>query len=51
MRTYGMIVPVSAEEGQAARDEVSRFLAKTAANASEHQLAIEGLRYLRSARS
>ena len=44
---YGMIVNLSLEELQAAREKVSSHLAERP-NASEQELAVEGLRYLRS---
>jgi len=47
MHTYGMIVNLTATEEQAVREKVTNFLA-TAKTADEHQLAIEGLRYLRT---
>ena len=49
MHTYGMIVNMTLDEEQAARASVARFLANSATN-DENQLAVEGLRYLRSAR-
>jgi hypothetical protein len=47
MQTYGMIVNLSLDEERAAREKVSSHLAERP-NASEQQLAVEGLRYLRS---
>jgi len=47
MQTYGMIVNLSLDEEQAAREKVSSHLAERP-NASEQELAVEGLRYLRS---
>src|SRR5580698_11648456 len=47
MHTYGMIVNLSLEEERAAREKVSSHLAERP-NASEQELAVEGLRYLRS---
>lgn len=47
MQTYGMIVNLTLDEERAAREKVSRFLAK-AETGDETQLAIEGLRYLRT---
>jgi hypothetical protein len=47
MQTYGMIVNLSLEEEQAAREKVLSHLAERP-NASEQELAVEGLRYLRS---
>jgi uncharacterized protein YoaH (UPF0181 family) len=50
MHTYGMIVSLTSEQEQTAREKVSGFLAK-AKSTDEHQLAIEGLRYLRNVKS
>jgi hypothetical protein len=50
MHTYGMIVNLTAEEERSVREKVSDFLAK-AKSSDEHQLAIEGLRYLRTVKS
>ena len=47
MQTYGMIVNLTVEEEQAAREKVSRFLANAQTH-DEHKLAVEGLRYLRT---
>ena len=47
MHTYGMIVNLTAAEEVAAREKVAIFLAKAGTD-DENQLAIEGLRYLRS---
>ena len=47
MQTYGMIVNLSLEEERAAREKVSSHLAEQP-DASEQELAVEGLRYLRS---
>jgi len=49
MQTYGMIVKMTAEEKQAAREKVSSYLAEKP-EARENDLAVEGLRYLRSVR-
>jgi hypothetical protein len=49
MKTYGMIVNLSAEEERATREKVISYLAEKPA-ADEKALAIEGLRYLRSVR-
>jgi hypothetical protein len=46
MQTYGMITKMTAEERQGAREKVS----SEKPEASEHDLAVEGLRYLRSVR-
>jgi len=42
-----MIVDLTLEEERAAREKVSRFLADAKTD-DEHQLAVEGLRYLRT---
>jgi hypothetical protein len=47
MRTYGMIVNLTLEEEQAVREKVSRFLADAETD-DERQLAVQGLRYLRT---
>ena len=47
MQTYGMLKNLSVDETQAAREKVVSHLAERP-NATEHQLAVEGLRYLRS---
>jgi len=47
MYTYGMIANPTPAEETATREKVATFLA-TVKTADEHQLAIEGLRYLRS---
>ena len=49
MRTYGMIVNLTADEERAAREKVTSHLAGKSA-ADENALAVEGLRYLRSVR-
>jgi hypothetical protein len=49
MQTYGMITKLTDEETRAAREKVSSHLAEKP-DATEHQLAVEGLRYLRSVR-
>ncbi len=49
MLTFTLIVNLTPDEQQAAREKVTSFLAKKP-EASEHQLAVEGLRYLRSVR-
>jgi hypothetical protein len=49
IKTYGMIVNLSAEEERATREKVISYLAEKPA-ADEKALAIEGLRYLRSVR-
>jgi hypothetical protein len=50
MKTYGMIFTLTLEQEKIARENVARFLAK-ADSTDEHQLTIEGLRYLRSSNS
>ncbi len=47
MRTYGMLVNLTSNEEQAAREKVASYLAERP-DATEQELAIEGLRYLRS---
>ena len=47
MQTYGMLKNLSVDETQAAREKVVSHLGKRP-DATEHQLAVEGLRYLRS---
>jgi hypothetical protein len=47
MKTYGMLVNLTAQQEQAAREKVSNFLANAHTN-DENKLAIEGLRYLRT---
>jgi hypothetical protein len=47
MHTYGMIVNLTAEQEQIAREKVSSFLAGTKSH-DENKLAVEGLRYLRT---
>jgi hypothetical protein len=47
MHTYGMLVNLTSHEAQAAREKVTSHLAEQP-NASEQELAVEGLRYLRS---
>jgi hypothetical protein len=49
MQTYTMIVNLTPDEQRAAREKVTSFLAGKP-EASEHQLVVEGLRYLRSVR-
>jgi hypothetical protein len=48
MKTYGMIVNLTSDEERAARERVMSHLADRS-EADERVLAIEGLRYLRSA--
>ena len=47
MQTYGLLVNLSAEQEQIAREKVSSFLADTKTD-DENKLAVEGLRYLRA---
>jgi hypothetical protein len=49
MQTYGMMVHMTDEELQAAREKVTSYLAERP-KATEGQLAVEGLRYLRTVR-
>lgn len=49
MQTYGMLVNLTPEQEQAARAQVSSFLANVKI-ADETKLAVEGLRYLRTSR-
>jgi hypothetical protein len=48
MKTYGMMVKLTADEERATREKVTSYLSEKPA-ADENALAIEGLRYLRSA--
>jgi hypothetical protein len=47
MHTYGMLVNLTVDQEQDAREKVSRFLA-SAKTQDENKLAVEGLRYLRA---
>jgi hypothetical protein len=49
MKTYGMIVNLTADEERATREKVTTYHSEKPA-ADENALAIEGLRYLRNAR-
>jgi hypothetical protein len=49
MHTYGMIVNLTPEQEQIAREKVSRFLA-SAKTDDETKLVVEGLRFLRAAK-
>jgi Mlc titration factor MtfA (ptsG expression regulator) len=49
MQTFTMIVNLTPDEQQSVRAKVTSFLAKKQ-EASEQELAVEGLRYLRSVR-
>jgi hypothetical protein len=46
MQAYGLMVNLTSEEERSARERVSQFLAEKTGD--EHQLAVEGLRYLRA---
>ena len=46
MHTYGMLVNLTLEEERNARDELTKFLAKSK-TADEHALAVEGVKFLR----
>ena len=45
MSTYGMMVQLTPEQEQEARERVGRFLQDKGTD--EHMLAVEGLKYLR----
>jgi uncharacterized protein YoaH (UPF0181 family) len=45
MTTYGMMVDLTPEQQQEARERVGRFL--QGKGTDEHMLAVEGLKYLR----
>jgi len=49
MHTYGMLVNLTSEQEQEARERVSSFLAKAKTD-DENKLAVEGLRYLRESK-
>ncbi len=49
MHTYGMLVNLTVEQERLAREKVASFLA-SAKTDDENQLAVEGLRYLRTAK-
>ncbi len=49
MGTYGMLVNLTVEQEQDARQRVSSFLAQAKTD-DENKLAVEGLRYLRAAK-
>jgi hypothetical protein len=49
MKTYSMIVNLTAEQEQTAREQVTSYLAERP-ESDENALAVEGLRYLRSVR-
>jgi hypothetical protein len=46
IQTYGMLVNLTLEQEKAAREKVSKYLAKKTGD--ERQLAVAGLRFLRS---
>ena len=46
MTTYGMMVHLTPEQEQEARERVERYL--QGKGSDEHMLAVEGLKYLRS---
>jgi hypothetical protein len=48
MQTYGLMVNLTRDEEQAAREQVSQFLSQK--DGDETQLAIEGLKFLRGDR-
>ena len=47
MQTYGLLVNLTVEQEQVAREKVPNFLA-SAHTDDENKLAVEGLRYLRA---
>jgi hypothetical protein len=47
MQTYGLLVNLTADQEQVAREKVSNFLA-SAHTDDENKLAVEGLRHLRA---
>ncbi len=49
MKTYGMMVNLTADEETATRNKVASYLAEKPGS-DENALGIEGLRYLRSVR-
>jgi len=49
IQTYGMLVRLTAEQEQAARENVSAFLARLETD-DENKLAVAGLRYLRASK-
>ncbi|WMT79707.1 hypothetical protein [Bradyrhizobium sp. Ash2021] len=46
MQAYGLMVNLTPDEESSARERVSQFLADKTGD--EHQLAVEGLRYLKA---
>jgi hypothetical protein len=49
MQTYGMLVNLTVDEERRVRDEVSKVMARANTD-DENKLAVEGLKYLRSAK-
>jgi hypothetical protein len=49
MQTYGMLVNLTVDEERRVRDEVSKVMARANTD-DEKKLAVEGLKYLRSAK-
>jgi hypothetical protein len=49
MQTYGMLVNLTVDEERRVRDEVSKVMARSNTD-DENKLAVEGLKYLRSAK-
>ena len=49
MQTYGMLVNLTLEQEQAAREKVTAFLAQSMTQ-DENTLAVEGIRFLRGDR-
>ena len=49
MQTYGMLVNLTVDEERRVRDEVSKVMARANTD-DEDKLAVEGLKYLRSAK-
>jgi hypothetical protein len=47
IQTYGMLVNLTPEQEEAAREKVSAFLSRLEVD-DENQLAVAGLRYLRA---
>jgi hypothetical protein len=46
MHTYGMLVNLTTEQEQSAREKVTAFLAQSKSQ-DENRLAVEGIRFLR----
>lgn len=49
IQTYGMLVKLTVEQEQAAREKVSAFLVRLEID-DENKLAVAGLRYLRASK-